>query len=55
MSSRNAVLVGWGLFTVSGVFFLVGSIRERDWLGLGAAITWIVGVALFVYANMHHD
>lgn len=41
-------LVGWGLFTVSGVVFLVAALRDGDALLLWGSITWLVGVGFFL-------
>ena len=36
------------MFALSGVFFLVPAIQNTDFWSLGAAITWLIGVALFL-------
>ena len=40
--------IGWGLFTVSGVVFLVAALRDGDGLLVWGSITWLVGVAAFL-------
>ena len=51
VSSKNLVLVGWLLFTVSGVFFLIDALESGDKTALGSALTWIVGVLFFIAAG----
>lgn len=41
-------LVGWGLFTVSGIVFLVAALRDGDMLLVWGSIAWLVGVAFFL-------
>lgn len=41
-------MVGWILFTLSGVLFMSVGIREGDWLSIGAAALWLVGCAIFL-------
>ncbi len=41
-------LAGWGLFSVSGVLFLVAALRAGDALLLWGSITWLAGVAFFL-------
>jgi len=41
-------LVGWCLFTVSGVVFLAAALRDGDPLLLWGSITWLVGVGFFL-------
>ena len=41
-------LAGWAMFAVSGVFFSIAAVQARDWLGVGSAVTWLLGVAFFV-------
>ncbi len=51
MSSKNLVLIGWLLFTVSGAFFLIDALESGDKTALGSALTWIVGVLFFIAAG----
>ena len=48
MSGSRFELVGWGLFTVSGVVFLIAALRDGDSLLLWGSITWLVGVGFFL-------
>ncbi len=48
MSGNRFVLAGWGLFTGSGVLFLISALRAGDPLLLWGSITWLVGVAAFL-------
>lgn len=50
MGTRLA-FYGWIMFAISGLFFLVGALRDGDAMTLGAAITWLVGVAMFLFAS----
>jgi hypothetical protein len=51
VSSKTLVLIGWLLFTVSGVFFLIDALESGDKTALGSALTWIIGVFFFVAAG----
>jgi hypothetical protein len=51
MTPYRWILLGWLMFAISGVFFLVDAIESGDKTALGSAITWIVGVAFFVFAG----
>jgi len=48
MSSSRYATAGWLMFALSGLFFLVPAIRNADFWSLGAAITWLIGVGLFL-------
>ena len=48
MSGGRFEMAGWGLFSVSGVLFLVAALRVGDALLLWGSITWLLGVALFL-------
>ncbi len=48
MSHSRLALSGWMMFALSGLFFLVPAIRSGDVWALGAAITWLIGVGLFL-------
>ena len=48
MSGTRFELAGWGLFTVSGIVFLVAALRDGDALLLWGSITWLAGVAAFL-------
>lgn len=48
MSGGRFELVGWSLFTVSGVMFLIAALRAGDALLLWGSITWLVGVGFFL-------
>jgi len=48
MTGGRFELIGWCLFTVSGVMFLVAALRAGDALLLWGSITWLVGVAAFL-------
>lgn len=39
------------LFALSGVFFLIDALESGDLTALGAAITWLLGVGLFLMAG----
>lgn len=41
-------LIGWTLFTLSGVVFLIGGIINGDWWSISASIPWLVGCAIFI-------
>jgi hypothetical protein len=51
VSSKTLVLIGWLLFTVSGVFFLIDALETGDKTALASALTWIVGVLFFIAAG----
>ena len=48
MTGGRFELIGWCLFTVSGVMFLVAALRAGDALLLWGSITWLAGVAFFL-------
>ena len=49
-------LLGWSLFTVSGVAFLIAAGREGDTLLVWGSITWLAGVGFFMAGyRSHHD
>lgn len=48
MSGGKFEMAGWGLFSFSGVLFLVAALRDGDALLLWGSITWLLGVALFL-------
>lgn len=48
VSSVRSAYIGWLLFTISGFFFLIPAIRNRDYWSLGSAITWLLGVVFFL-------
>ena len=43
--------VGWMLFAVSGVFFLIVAVRDGDGLVLASAVAWLLGVAAFLLGH----
>lgn len=43
------------MFALSGLFFLVPAIRSADVWSLGAAITWLIGVGLFLIDGRSSD
>ncbi|MGI9605872.1 MAG: hypothetical protein ACR2P0_07000 [Acidimicrobiales bacterium] len=53
MSADRLISWGWILFAVSGIFFLADALESGDLTSLAAAISWLVGVALFMAANRH--
>lgn len=48
MTGGRFEVVGWGLFTVSGVMFLIAALRAGDALLLWGSITWLAGVGFFL-------
>ncbi len=48
MSGGRFELIGWCLFTVSGIVFLAAALRDGDSLLLWGSITWLVGVGFFL-------
>lgn len=46
-SPRRLIVLGWIMFTLSGLFFLSDALESGDKTALGSAITWLVGVAFF--------
>ncbi len=43
--------IGWTLFAVSGVFFLIVAVRDADGLVLTSAVAWLLGVAAFLLGH----
>lgn len=54
VTKRQLLLIGWLLFTLSGLFFVSDALESGDKTALGSAFTWLVGVGFFV-AAMHDD
>ena len=48
MTGGKLELIGWCLFTVSGIVFLAAALRDGDPLLLWGSITWLVGVGFFL-------
>ena len=40
--------LGWAMFGLSGLLFLVAGLRAGDWLTVVASVLWIVGCVAFV-------
>jgi len=55
LDSKRLALIGWILFTVSGVFFLIDALESGDKTALGSALTWIVGVLFFIWSGQITD
>lgn len=52
MSSSTLTRLGWILFAVSGVLFLVPAMRAGDrWTATGCII-WLVAVAIFLWLEV---
>lgn len=51
MTRLRWVQLGWFMFTVSGIFFLADAIESGDKTALGSAVTWLVGVAIFLFGG----
>lgn len=49
MTAHRWVLLGWLMFTISGLFFLADAIESGDKTALGSAITWLLGVVIFLF------
>ena len=49
MTAKRWAYLGWIMFTLSGVFFLVDAVESADRTGLGAGITWLIGVVFFLF------
>ena len=45
MTGSRSELIGWALFAVSGVVFLIAAPRDGDPLLAGGSISWLAGVA----------
>lgn len=46
---NRTTLAGWMMFGLSGLLFLVPAVRAGDIWSFGAAITWLIGVGLFLW------
>jgi len=44
--------LGWGLFTLSSLLFVVSTARSGDWLGLGGSVLFLLGCLAFVVPLM---
>lgn len=47
----SLVDIGWFCFFLSGLFFLSDAIDSGDKTALGSAITWLVGIGVFIAAS----
>lgn len=45
---RDLEPIGWMLFTISGLFFLVVGIRDGDPLVICGVVAWLIGCAIFM-------
>ena len=45
-------LFGWLLFAISGGFFVAIGVQDDDWLTLGSAAAWLLGVGVFIAAEL---
>ncbi len=50
MHAKRLALIGWALFTVSGVFFLIDALESGDKTSLGSALTWLAGIVFFIWS-----
>ena len=48
MNENRLQLLGWMLFAVSGVFFLIDALESGDKTALVSAITWLLGIGFFL-------
>ena len=55
MATGRLITWGWIMFAFSGVCFLIPAVRDADWWSLGAAVTWLVGVGLFLAGSRPSD
>ncbi|MEL6750905.1 MAG: hypothetical protein AAFO70_02365 [Pseudomonadota bacterium] len=44
------IIVGWGLFVVSALFFVASAWRAGDWLALGGALAFLAANIAFIIA-----
>ena len=51
MSGNDLVRVGWLMFAMSGVLFIIAGWRERDPYTVAGSIVWLIGVVLFLSAT----
>ena len=42
---------GWTMFLLSGVFFLILGIRDREPLTIGGAVVWMIGCGAFLMSG----
>jgi hypothetical protein len=48
-------MIGWLMFTVSGLFFLIDALETGDKTALASAITWLLGVGFFLVKSKAPD
>jgi len=48
---NRTILTAWMMFGLSGVFFLVPAVQNVDWWSIAAAVTWLIGVGLFLWGS----
>lgn len=48
-----SILLGWGLFIVSAVFFIASAWRARDMLALSGGIAFLLANFAFLIALLH--
>jgi hypothetical protein len=46
---NRLTLIGWALFLVCGVAWVLQAATNCDWMGLFIGATWIVGCCLFLW------
>lgn len=49
MNSRQRF--GWIMFLLSGVFFLILGIRDREPLTIAGAVVWMIGCGAFLLSE----
>jgi hypothetical protein len=55
VNENRLQLLGWMMFTASGVFFLIDALESGDKTALGSAITWLLGVGFFLVKSKAPD
>ncbi|MFT7475429.1 MAG: hypothetical protein ACI81L_002368 [Verrucomicrobiales bacterium] len=55
MNENRLALIGWLMFTVSGLFFLIDALETGDKTALASAITWLLGVGFFLVRSKTPD
>ena len=49
MNGQWQYIVGWYMFLVSSVFFLVESAIDADWIGFGASFFFMGGCLVYLW------
>ena len=48
-NTRKIQLIGWGLFVLCSILYIISSILSQDWINLIGSIIFFVACLVFMY------